>query len=221
MVNLVNVAFKTYKDGPPGGTKLPPIPIKLDEMDGGLYGKGASGSGNPALANNDLGVRESDLVLLYRLQAEAGDPSAQYLLGYHYYTGSDTIPVDYKKALGYFLAAAKQYPEPLSKESSEEENAAFRQASIAASTSAGYLGLMYWRGEGVEVDAIKARMWFERGVSQENGISHAYLGLMYLKGEGGLEKDVANALKHFRESANLGNSFGRVLLAEQLLGQFH
>ena len=59
------------------------------------------------------------------------------------------------------------------------------KASVAAKAS-GYLGQMYWRGEGVEQNNATARWYFERGVKQGDGASHTGLGLMYEGGVAGL-----------------------------------
>jgi SEL1 protein len=209
-------AYMMFKDGPPLGKKLPTNIKRLDEKSGGLYGKGASGSGNPALNNNDQNVRESDLLLLYRLQAEAGDAASQYMLGQYYYTGSDTLEIDYQKAHLYFQMAAKQYPLDF-KDSDSDETLSIRQAAVAASQSAGYLGQMYWRGEGVEQDEETARKWFERGVSQDNPASYTGLGLMYMNGQGGLEKEYQKGLQLLNEAALMGHALGKVFLAEELL----
>jgi SEL1 protein len=73
-------AIKMSKSGPPGGRSIPREKVLLHGRYGGIYGKGASGSGNPTIktaANG--GMKESDILMLYRLQAESGDASSQVL----------------------------------------------------------------------------------------------------------------------------------------------
>lgn len=141
------------------------------------------------------------------------------MLGQYYYAGSDTIEVDYQKAHHYFQLAAKQYPLNTNRQNSKEETIAVRQAVIAASQSAGILGQMYWRGEGVEIDVETARKWFERGVSQDNPASHTGLGLMYMNGIAGLEKNYEEGLKLLNDAATFGHPYGKVLLAEEMMSK--
>ena len=207
--------------GPPGGLKLPEPILKLDDLEGGLYGKLASGTGNPQIRNQDQGVKEADALLLHRLQADAGNPSSQYLLGYYHYVGSESVPRDFKTAYEYFLAAAKQYP---TKEPNEEDARGIiehKSAKHAAASSAGYLGQIYWRGEGVEADAETARKWFERGASQGNPTSFAFLGIMYQNGVAGLPKDLNLGLENIKKAAAKGSNFGKVLLAEHMLRKLY
>ena len=191
--------------------------LRLDELDGGLYGKFASGSGNPQHKEHDNKAREMDALLLHRLQADAGNPSSQYLLGYYHYVGSKSVSRDFKVAREYFLAAAKQYP--VKEPPAEDVNGLFdyKQAKYAASASAAYLGQIYWRGEGVEINEDTARQWFERGASQGSPASFAFLGLMHKMGAAGLKKDLQVGLEHIKKAATKGSTLGKVLLAEHLL----
>ncbi|KAJ3259573.1 ERAD-associated protein [Boothiomyces macroporosus] len=213
---IADEAIEEWRSGPPFGKKLPPLPMKLDELQGGIYGKGASGMGNPELNMKESKLDELDLIMLYRLQAEAGDAVSQFLLAQFYYFGSAKVPVNYKKALEYFQQAAKQYPTSTKADKSEDAKH-LKEVSIAASRSCGFLGQMYWRGEGVEPDIERARKWFERGVSQDNAASHYGLALMYMDGVG-IPKDFARALRLLNEASTMGSNEARVLLAEQLLG---
>ncbi|KAJ3274811.1 ERAD-associated protein [Terramyces sp. JEL0728] len=214
---IAEEAFQDWRNGPPFGKKLPPMPMKLDELQGGIYGKGASGMGNPELSMKDPKLNELDLIMLYRLQAEAGDAVSQFLLAQFYYFGSAKVPVNYNKALEYFQQAAKQYPTQSKDDKSSEDAKHQKEISIAASRSCGFLGQMYWRGEGVEPDIDRARQWFERGVSQDNAASHYGLALMYMGGVG-VPKDYAGALRLLNDGSSMGSNEARVLLAEQMLG---
>lgn len=167
---------------PSGSRKWPKAPFALDKN--GLYGKGASGSGNPAIHNqkkDNSHISEADLLLVYKLQADAGDAASQFMLGQTYYLGNSATSIDYGKALLYLTKAAAQYPAHVELDGGDD---AYKTAKLAASNAAGYLGIMYARGEGVPVDLDIARQWFERGVQQENALSHTWLGRMYLRGIG-------------------------------------
>ena len=167
---------------PSGSRKWPKAPFALDKN--GLYGKGASGSGNPAIHNqkkDNSHISEADLLLVYKLQADAGDAASQFMLGQTYYLGNSATLIDYGKALLYLTKAAAQYPAHVELDGGDDS---YKTAKLAASNAAGYLGIMYARGEGVPVDLDIARQWFERGVQQENALSHTWLGRMYLRGIG-------------------------------------
>jgi hypothetical protein len=71
------LAAAELKSGPSGGKKLPPTLIFVDEEEGGIYGVGSSGSGDPSLKAGAHGIHETDLLVLYRIQAEAGDTVSQ------------------------------------------------------------------------------------------------------------------------------------------------
>lgn len=158
---------------------------------------------------------DSDLLLLYKVQAEGGDAPSQLMLGQTYYYGHHGVAIDYPKALQYLKMAAKQYPNyPKPKDVSENS---FKQLKFASSSACGMIGFMYARGEGVEIDYGLAQEWFERGISQENGVSFTWLGKMYLEGRGNVERSYARGLKLLNEAVALGDADGKAFLAEELM----
>ncbi|KAJ3350825.1 ERAD-associated protein, partial [Kappamyces sp. JEL0680] len=106
------VLIKLQAEGPLGGRR--PRHPSLELAHDGIYGKGASGNGNPMAGQEkqqgESQLGEEDLVLLHKLQAEGGDILSQFMLGQLYYLGGDEVKVDYVKARYYFTLAAKQYP---------------------------------------------------------------------------------------------------------------
>lgn len=110
--------------------------------------------------------------------------------------------------------AAKQYPK---KSPESQDSIHYKNLLRAASESAGFLGKMYWRGEGVAVNENIARQWFERGASQDNPASTTYLGKMHLEGAGGLEKSEEKYEEYLERASSLGHAYGKILLAERLL----
>ncbi|KAI8905890.1 hypothetical protein EDD86DRAFT_211043 [Gorgonomyces haynaldii] len=210
---VADKSAQEWRTGPLGGKKTPRKRVILPDKKGGIYGKGASGGGNPTKQSQ---MSDVDLFLLYRLQAESGDASAQYLVGQFYYQGTQTTPPDFEKAHSFFLQASKQYPSPATL-SQPDVPGHIKQQALAASQSAGYLGEMYARGEGVQQNLEVARKWFERGVAQDNGASYNGLGMMYLEGLGGLEVDTKLGLKYLNEAAQKGDVKGTFNLAEQLM----
>ena len=197
--HLSQINYQEYLKGYEfvGGRKMPKAPKRLDSQ--GLYNEG----------KQDLQIRTQDLLLLYKIQAESGDVVSQYMLGQVYYNG-DEVERDFKMAMGLFRQAAKQYPPPNS-----EDTHAVKQARIAASSACAYIGKMYIRGEGVEIDYGKGREWFERGAGQESPGCHTGLARLYLFGLG-VEVDYARGLKYLNEASVLGDGMAKVLLALEL-----
>ena len=70
-----------------------------------------------------------------------------------------------------------------------------------AALSAGYLGRMYLRGEGVKQDPALAKMWFERGADHGEKESHNGLGIIWRDGLVDGKKDMKKALAHFAAAA--------------------
>ena len=100
----------------------------------------------------------------------------------------------------YFLQIARQiWPhDPSSKSTPPKDELA---VSFAAA-SAGYLGRMYLRGEGVKADPETAKMWFERGAEHGDRESHNGLGIIYRDGLiPGSKADIKKALHHFKVAA--------------------
>lgn len=69
-----------------------------------------------------------------------------------------------------------------------------------AAASAGYLGRMYLRGEGVKQDYQMARLWFDRGAEQGEKECQNGLGIIYRDGLG-VKVDMKKALFHFTAAA--------------------
>jgi SEL1 protein len=180
---VADAVLDSYLGGPLGGNRL--LNETMDLSQDGLYGKGASGNGNPEKSKGrEPELKEADLVILYKLQAEGGDPGSQFMLGQLYYLGGDDVPIDYGLAAQYLTMAAKQFP----RADYDASIPSHRQAKIAASRSCSYMGIMHARGEGTPVNLELAKSWFERGVSQEDPSSHTWLARMYLDGIG-VKKD--------------------------------
>ncbi|KAH6565179.1 hypothetical protein BASA60_010009 [Batrachochytrium salamandrivorans] len=210
-------AIKDYREGPLGGRSLPEPPTRLPDLEGGIYGNGASGSGNPAKHRAASTVLSNeDILTFYRLQAETGDAYAQLITGQLYYQGTDTTEKDLFKALKFFERAADQHPGIISGSVADVPQAQL-QAARSAAKAAGYLGLMHSRGEGVELDMVKARKWYERGVAQDNGASFYGLGIMYMNGLGDLPKDEIRGVKLLNQAINHDNTDAMVHLAEHLM----
>ena len=107
--------------------------------------------------------------------------------------GVGTIPRNYSRARHYFLQIARQvWPQdpPYAIQVKDEH----KPAGFAAA-SAGYLGRMYLRGEGVKQDYAVAKLWFERGVEYGDRECHNGLGIIYRDGLG-VKASLRDALTH-------------------------
>jgi SEL1 protein len=152
---------------------MPPIKVRLTDNDGGTYGSGASGPGEPedsAFASNI-----KDFIEFHRYIADHESPetrAAQFQLGILFYTGNAvkvTIPRDYVKAGGYLKKVAEGFftPKLTTKEAIlEAKEQKKREGHIRdvedAALAAALLGKMYWRGEGFKANELEALNWFSK-----------------------------------------------------------
>jgi len=66
------------------------------------------------------------------------------------------------------------------------------------------LGLLYYAGDGVKVDIIKAKKLFVKACKQSHPDACYYLGTIYKRGEGGTEKDYKRARTYYGVGCKLG-----------------
>lgn len=94
--------------------------------------------------------------------------------------------------------------------------------SAYAAASAGYIGRMYMRGEGVEADYGVAKMWFERGIEYGDRECHNGLGILWRDGlVPGLKADRKKAVQHLNEAAKQELAEAQVNLAKMYYGVFY
>lgn len=115
------------------------VPQNLDEAT--FWFRKAAQQGHP-ISKYFMGVIENDTGVIKQTQtnAENGNPEAQYLIGFRYYTGK-YVPQDYEKAAYWFRKAAEQ-DQPISRY---------------------FLGLMHEEGKGVPKDSNEAMKWYQAG----------------------------------------------------------
>jgi hypothetical protein len=70
------------------------------------------------------------------------------------------------------------------------------------------LGTFYTVGKGVPVDYQKAVTLLTQAAGQNNAMAQAMLALIYFNGEGGIPKNLDEAEKWARKSADQGNAVG-------------
>ncbi|KAK7045626.1 ERAD-associated protein [Paramarasmius palmivorus] len=200
-------AMAKFLSGPPGGRTLPQTATRLSDLVGGVYGPGASVASTGMNANRAAikaglsraaGETWEDILDYYLFNADRGEVDYAFRLAKVYYQGSiysspggiasgsegvGAVPRDYALARHYFEQIARQVwprdpPNPLQHQLGplvKDENVPFGLAAA----SAGYLGRMYLRGEGVKADPAVAKMWFERGAQYGERESLNGLGIIY------------------------------------------
>ncbi|KAF9135672.1 ERAD-associated protein, partial [Mortierella sp. 14UC] len=207
-------AHAMYISGPPLGRTMPPIKGRLTDNDGGTYGSGASGPGEPE--DNAFASNIKDFIEFHRYIADADNPearSAQFQLGILFYTGNAvkvTIPRDYVKAGGYLKKVAEGFFTPklttseaiLEAKEQRKREGRLRDVEDAA-LAAALLGKMYWRGEGFKASESEALYWFIKAAILDNPVALNGLGVMHLKGAAGFPVNRATAMDYFKRAAEL------------------
>jgi hypothetical protein len=112
--------------------------------------------------------------------AQAGDPRAQYMLGYMAENGQGRAWSNHDAAAWYRLAANQSYP----------------QAQVA-------LGKLYLRGMGVPRDPAQAATEFRQAAEEGYGPAQFQYALALFQGDG-VRQDFPQALKWFRAAARNG-----------------
>lgn len=236
-------AMAKFLSGSPGGRTLPQTPTRLSDLVGGVYGPGASvastglNTQRPAIKAGMArvaGETWEDVLEYYLFNADRGETDFAYRLGKIFYQGSiygcaggiasgsegvGAVPRNFAYARHYFLLIARQIwprdpPNPLQYKGTLSKDDHGPVGYAAA--SAGYLGRMYLRGEGVKADPAVAKMWFERGAEHGDRESHNGLGIIYRDGFPGLKPDLKIAMAHF------GVAAGQELAEAQVnMGKYH
>ncbi len=115
-----------------------------------------------------------------RLQAERGDPTAQYLLGSLYEHGQG-VPQSLQEAIKWYRKAAEQ-------------------GNVDAQFS---LALAYMLGQGTTQSYEDAVVWFRKAAEQGNPAAQFNLGVAYAGGTG-VPQSSEEARKWFQKAADQG-----------------
>ncbi|KAJ3866681.1 hypothetical protein EV359DRAFT_71656 [Lentinula novae-zelandiae] len=237
-----------FLSGPPGGRTLPQTHTRLSDLDGGIYGYGASVASTgmnvnraaiKAGASRASGETWEDILDYYLFNADRGETDFALRLGKIYYQGSiyaspggigsgsegvGAIPRDFARAKHYFEQIARQvWPRDPSNPLQHKAAAVPRDENLPvghAAASAAYLGRMYLRGEGVKADPIIAKLWFERGEVYRDRECHNGLGIIWRDGLiPGLKPNLKKAMYHFMAAANQDLAEAQVNIAKIHLAQ--
>lgn len=153
--------------------------------DRGIYWLEVSARLGSARAQGDLAEYHHDAqdseqaVYWARQAAEHGDLKALLTLGKIYYHGVDTKK-DHAKALGYYEQALS--------------------VDVHNRLVLNQLGIMYYKGEGGDVDFRKAASLCEQAANHGQAGCQYYLGLMYMNGEG-VTQDIDVGISWMKKSA--------------------
>lgn len=143
---------------------------------GGARTSGSVAAGMRAYNNGDFAQARR----LWTPLAQAGDPRAQYMLGYMAENGQGRAWSNHDAAAWYRLAANQSYP----------------QAQVA-------LGKLYLRGMGVPRDPGQAAARFQQGAEEGYGPAQFQYALALFHGTG-VPQDFRQALRWFRAAAGNG-----------------
>ncbi|KKA26203.1 hypothetical protein TD95_000051 [Thielaviopsis punctulata] len=194
-------AIEWVNSGPPGGQHWVTEAYHIPEEDGGIYGAGASVTSSGANAvkvnpNSDANAAIDDVIEYLDLMSKKSDSKASLNLGRIYYEGQRGLNRNFELAKKYFLMVTSQYWKKDGKVVDNPPPSLNKLAGKAAT----FLGRIYLRGEGVEPNFTKARMWIQRGI--QNGEAQAYYlqGLMYKLGLG-VARDPVVANDRFKYAA--------------------
>lgn len=199
---VADKAIIYYRSGPPGGHSLIRDSFRLSDEVGGAYGEGASVSSSGINAKqggptSDAYADVEDVMEYLHFQASKGDFAASFGLARVHYDGGRGMKRDLKQAKTYFMEVARQYWD----RNGNIKSDVTRGMEKLAAKSAGYLGRMFLRGEGMEQSFSKAKIWFTRGLANGDALCQYSLGLMYRDGLG-VERNIKKASEYFGAAAD-------------------
>lgn len=200
---VADKAIEWYRSGPPGGKRWIVQGWRISDEWGGIYGEGASASSaginafRPNL-NSDQNAAIADVIEYLDLMSQKGDYKAAFNLGRIYHDGQRGLDRNLDLARRYFTHVATKYWRPDGRVVDNYKPGIEKTAAKAAA----YLGRMFLRGDGVNQNFERARVWFERGVAHGDPLAQYGLGLMLLHGHGG-KKHIKKAMQLLKVSADM------------------
>jgi TPR repeat protein len=152
----------------------PPVasPSPATVLGNGMTIEQANAQGNKAYQSR----KYADAMRLFRMSAEAGDPTAEDDIGDMYFQGHG-VAVDYGQAMAWYRRAAAK------------GNAGAEEG----------IGALYARGQGVPMDYGEAIKWFRRAAAQGNADAANWLGSFYASGHG-VAQDPAEAQRWYAKA---------------------
>lgn len=195
---VADKAMAHWRSGPPGGASFVRNAYRWVEVDGGIYGEGASVSSSGQNAPRDgLSLAHVDSVLDYLdVKEHQGDYNAIINIGKYYYEAPRGYRRNYRKAQRQFMKVARAYWGKDGKVNPKAPKGIERLAGKAAA----YIGRMFLRGEGMEQNFEKALTWLKRGISNGDSFAQYHMGIMYRDGLG-VPKDGLRAGLYLKAAA--------------------
>lgn len=191
-----------FQDSFPGGRYLQQSSWIIPDDKGGVYGEGASYSSSGKNTQKSLpsNIKTAKQAIEYfQYLAEENIVYAHYALAMLFYNGGKTYSPNFELALSYARKGAaylwKPDGSPTSTRSKLDESTLEYGAHCA-----GFIGVRYLRGQGVEQDFKQAEKWFIRGIEFQDYISYNNLGFMYYHGIG-VEKDINKGVAYIKKAA--------------------
>jgi SEL1 protein len=216
---VADKAMEWYRSGPPGGMSWVREAWRIADDSGGAYGKGASVSSSginaiKASVNSDTNAAVEDVIEYLDLLSQKGDEQSSLNLGRIYYEGQRGVDRDLELARKYFFMVAQRYW----RKDGRIIDTNKRGSEKLAARAAGFIGRMYLRGDGVEQNFERAKMWFDLGKEYGDAQSQYGLGLMMLNGYG-VPRNVALATQLFKAAADQDYAYAQVELGVLYLDQ--
>ncbi|KRZ24024.1 Protein sel-1 -like protein 1 [Trichinella pseudospiralis] len=195
--------------------------------------KGQTGLGFLYSAGLLTNSSQADAVVLYNYAAIGGDPWAQMIMGYRYFTGTN-VPQSCESALSHYRKVAKQVIDKVTFSgfiSSQRIYLSDEMADLNANSQAiieenmlqyykfladkgdrnSQIGLanLYLSGaRGIEQNVFLAYHYYLTAATAGSGTALAFLGKMYLDGTPATPADPATAFQYFSKAADKGNTLG-------------
>ncbi|RMD40171.1 hypothetical protein DV735_g4951, partial [Chaetothyriales sp. CBS 134920] len=213
---VADKAMQYWRSGPPGGQHFVRYSYRWVEVDGGVYGEGASASSSGPNAKQDGTVLTNidDLLEYLSMKESSGDYGAAFQLGKHYYDPPRGYKRNLKKAQRQFVNVARAY---WTKDGKVKAKAP-RGIEKTAGKAAAYIGRMFMRGEDMEQNFEKAMTWLKRGMSNGDAYAQFHLGILYRDGLG-VEPDGVRAAQFFKAAADQGLAVAQSAMGVLFLDQ--
>ncbi len=117
---------------------------------------------------------------------------------------------NYKLILIGNLHTLKNKKIPTTRELSE----IIKKANARNASAQACIGGLYYYGQGVPEDRVKAAAWLQKAATQGNAESQELLGTMYYNGQG-VPKDIAQATMWLQKAAAQGSNYAKTILVDK------
>lgn len=229
-------AMKEFHSGPAGGKHLPPVKIRLADVQGGAYGPGSSattahhhhhGHGHHHNHHHPTTEREwEDVLEFYHFHADRGDANFMFRIGRIYYQGFNPLNSngggsasnngrDFPRALRWFMRIARTvWPrDPLAAYTNPAAAAQQRNAQGGPNRQTSLSQLAYYD----HTHDVKLKV--EDNLAVAAGLAAGYLGKMYLRGEGFPEVDYQKAFLWFQRGIGQVSGTSSMLRLRDKVGE--